>query len=184
MLGRLRRTTRLDVGLALAFVGVAYLGWVLVAGVARQLVSDLISFSGAFDPNMPLPTRAARIVFVDAGVVVDVVGIAWLVVSLLLVIYSSRQRCSISWAWLSAVTQTIVAALGGIGVAWATHLPYKQAHVEATTWETVSGISLPVLAVIAVLIWVTFLVMLLVERARLNRHGPTLRDGLRTNVPQ
>src|SRR3972149_6424685 len=117
MLGRLRRTTRLDVGLALAFVGIAYLAWGVVAGVARQLVSDLISFSGAQDPTMPLATRAARIVFVDAGVLVDLVGILWLVASLLVVIYSSRQRCSISWAWLVGILQTIVAALGGIAVA-------------------------------------------------------------------
>jgi Na+(H+)/acetate symporter ActP len=40
MLGQLRRTTRTDVGLALTFVGIAYLVWVLVAGVARELVAD------------------------------------------------------------------------------------------------------------------------------------------------
>ncbi|MGA2266568.1 MAG: hypothetical protein ABSH10_09100 [Phycisphaerae bacterium] len=183
MLGQLRRTTRLDVGLALVFVGLAYLTWVLVAGVARALVADMISFSGAFDPSMPPLTRAARIVFVDAGVAIDVAGLVWLVVSLLLVIGSSRQRFSISWPWLSGVLQTIVAAVGGIGVAWAVHLPYRRmATTAATTWQKVSGLSLPVLTVVAVLIWVTFLVMLLVERARFNRRGPSPRDGLRTQV--
>jgi hypothetical protein len=32
------------------------------------------------------------------------------------------------------------------------------------------------------LLWTTFLVWLMVERARLNRRGPTLRDGMRSNV--
>ncbi len=182
MLGRLRRTTRLDVGLALTFAGVAYLVWVLVAGAARGIVGNLIGFSGIHDVSYPVATRAARIVFVDAGVVVDLVGLLWLLTSLLVLLYSSRQRCSISWVWLSAVLQTIVAALGGIGVAWAAQLPYNVVPEEATTWETVSGISLPVLAAVAILAWVLFLVILLVERARLNRHGPTLRDGLRSNV--
>ena len=67
-------------------------------------------------------------------------------------------------------------------MAWAVHLPYRQAPVEATAWEQVSGISLPVLAVLTVLIWVTSLVMLLVERARLDRHGPSRRDGVRTQI--
>jgi two-component system CheB/CheR fusion protein len=35
---------------------------------------------------------------------------------------------------------------------------------------------------IAILLWVTFLVWMLVERARLDRFGPTLSDGLRTNT--
>ena len=35
--------------------------------------------------------------------------------------------------------------------------------------------------VLAILVWVSLLVWLLVERARLDRHGPTLTDGLRTN---
>ncbi len=182
MLGQLRRTTRTDVGLALAFVGIAYLAWVLVAGVARTLVADLISFRGAFDPTLPLATRMVRIVFVDAGWAIDLAGLVWLVVSLVLVVASSRQRFSISWPWLSAVVQTIIAAVGGIAVAWSVHLPYRQAEVEATAWEQVSGISLPVLTVVAVVLWVTCLVMLLVERARLDRHGPTRRDGLRTQV--
>jgi hypothetical protein len=130
---------------------------------------------------MPWATRAVRIVFVDAGVAIDVAGLAWLVISLLLVIYSSRQRFSISWCWLSGLLQGLVAAVGGIAVAWSAHLPYRVAHVpSATTWEKVSGISLPVLTVLAVLIWVTFLVMLLVERARFDRRGPSPWDGLRT----
>jgi hypothetical protein len=182
MLGQLRRTTRTDVGLALSFVGVAYLAWVLVAGVARALVADMISFAAALDPKGPLATRAVRIVFVDAGWAVDLTGLVWLVVSLVLVVAASRQRCSISWAWLSGLLQTIVTALGGIAVAWGVHLPYRQTQAEATAWEQVSGISLPVLTVVAVLLWVTCLVMLLVERARLDRHGPTRRDGLRTQI--
>jgi hypothetical protein len=182
MLGRLRRTTRTDVGLALAFVGVAYLAWALVAGVTRALVGDLISFSDVSDPALPLATRVVRVVFVDAGVAIDVAGILWLTASLLLVLRSSRQRLSISWPWFSALAQTLVAAIGGTLAAWAVHLPYchiAAAEAKATPLERISGISLPVLLVLALLVWVTFLVLLLVERARLNRHGPSPSDGLR-----
>jgi hypothetical protein len=181
MLGRLRRTTRTDVGLALAFVGIAYLAWALVAGVTRALVGDLISFSDLSDSSIPLATRAVRVVFVDAGVAIDVAGILWLTTSLLLVMRSSRQRLSISWPWFSAICQAVVAAIGGILAAWSVHLPYRHVTAAKTTpWERVSGISLPVLLVLALLIWVTFLVLLLVERARLSRRGPSPSDGLRT----
>jgi hypothetical protein len=66
--------------MALSFVGIAYLAWVLVAGVARALVADMISFAAALDPKLPLATRAVRIVFVDAGWAVDLTGLVWLVV--------------------------------------------------------------------------------------------------------
>ncbi len=41
---------------------------------------------------------------------------------------------------------------------------------------------LPIIVTVAILIWTLALIWLLVERARLNRRGPTLTDGLRTNV--
>ena len=44
MLGQSRRTTRLDVGLALAFSGIAYLVWALVAGISRRTVQDLFNY--------------------------------------------------------------------------------------------------------------------------------------------
>jgi len=184
MLGRTRRTTRLDVGLALSMVGVAYLVWAFVAGVTRQLVADSIGYSSVFDAAWPWSTRAVRVLFVEAGAALDVVGLVWLVGSLVLVLYSSRQRLSASWAWLSGICQTIVAALGGVWVAWAVHLPYRPATAQAdnSPWAQLSGLSLPVLLGLAILIWVVFLVLLLVDRARLSRHGPSLRDGLRTNV--
>lgn len=170
-------------GLALSLVGVAYLVWALVAGVTRRLVGDLVSYLSVFNENWPWSTRAVRVLFVEAGWALDVVGLVWLVVSLLLVVYSSRQRLSVSWAWLSGMGQTIVAALGGIWVAWAVHLPRRaQLHVPdpTTPWAQLSGLSLPVLLGLAILIWVVFLVVLLTDRARLARRGPSLRDGLRT----
>jgi len=78
--------------------------------------------------------------------------------------------------------------LGAVHVGWAVQLPYFKILKPVsdtpppTPWEQVSGFSLPVAMAAAVLIWVAFLVWLLVDRARLDRHGPTLRDGLRTNV--
>ncbi len=142
------------------------------------------------DQGMALPrmTWLVRVFFVDAGFVIDVAGLAWLIVSMLLVMYSSRQRISISWAWMAASLQAFIAALGGILVAWAVHLPYRstlttiQGRQSPTALEQVSELSLPVILIIAILIWVTFLVWLLFERARFDRRGPTLRDGLRTHT--
>jgi len=58
----------------------------------------------------------------------------------------------------------------------------RNAPVPPTaTWALVSTISLPIVVAISVVLWVTVLVWLLVERGRVDRHGPTLRDGLRTN---
>jgi len=182
MLGRLRRTTRLDVGLALTFVGLSYLVWVLVAGVARVVVQEMInSTTGA---ELPRFTRAVKIFFVDAGFVIDLVGLAWMTVSLILVAVSSRQKISISWSWVSATSQSFVAAIGAVVVGWAAYQPHmmKNVPVIQTGWEKVSFISLGVLTPIAILVWVTFLIWLLVERARLSRRGPTLTDGLRSNI--
>lgn len=184
MLGRTRRTTRTDVGLSLSMVGIAYLVWALVAGVSRRLVGELVAYSSVFDTGWPWSARAVRVLFVEAGWALDVLGLAIMVVGLLLVVYSSRQRLSVSWAWLTASCQLMIAALGGIWVAWAVHLPTQPSRIREadTPWEQLSGLSLPVLLGLAILIWVIFLVTLLADRARLRRLGPSLRNGLRTNV--
>ncbi len=182
MLGRLRRTTRLDVGLAVSFVGLAYLVWALVAGVSRAVVQEMINSTVGQD--LPKSARVVKVFFVDAGFVIDLVGLAWLTVSLVLVALSSRQKISISWSWVSATSQACVGALGAVIVGWAAYQPHiiKAIGSGQTTWETVSAISLPVLMVVAILIWVMFLVWMLVERARWMRRGPSLRDGLRSNI--
>ena len=187
MLGQLKRTTRLDVGLAMGFAGGAYLVWAVVAGVARGLVQRMSWISADMGSGEPGASRVVRILFADAGIVIDLVGLAWLLASLVLVLLSSRQRVSVSWSWLSACSQAFVAALGGIWVAWSVYLPFRSfhdaTHKEATSpFVQVSELSLPVIVALAILIWVTCLIWLLVERARLNRHGPTLTDGLRTHT--
>jgi hypothetical protein len=121
---------------------------------------------------------------VTGGMAIDVIGLAWLALSLFLVAWSSRQRISISWAWISAVCQASAAALGAVLVGWAAYKP----HVVPVPpdggglLEHVTALSLPVTVVLAVMVWVTFLVWLLMERARLSRRGPSLTDGLRTNI--
>ena len=188
MLGRLRRTTRLDVGLALVFSGIAYLVWALVAGISRDSVQDLFNTIAPTGVSLPPSTAWVKVVFVDAGIAIDLVGLTWLALSLFLVGLSSRQYFSISWAWVSAVMQSVVAAMGSVLVGWAVQQPYfsllgpLQKAPKPSLMEQVSGFSLPVAMAAALLVWVAFLVWLLVEKARLNRHGPTLRDGLRTNV--
>jgi len=123
---------------------------------------------------------------VDAGFAIDLVGLAWMTLSLVLLVYSSRQKLSISWVWMSAICQSFVAALGAVLVGYASyqpHIVFDDMSVKGkTTWEQVSSLSLQILIPVALLIWVTFLIWLLIERARLNRRGPTLRDGLRSNI--
>ena len=186
MLGRMRRTSRTDVGLALSFAGLAYLVWAVVAGVSRDVVQELLKSSVVRDFTLRDSAHVLKVIFVEAGIVIDLVGMAWLAASLFLVMWSSRQRCSISWSWASAIGQVIVAALGAVLVAWAAYQPHvvpADAPVPASAaWAKVSAISLPVVVVVAVVMWVVVLVWLLVERARIDRRGPTLRDGLRTNV--
>ena len=173
-------------GLAVSFAGMAYLVWAVVAGVSRDVVQELLKSAVVRDFTLRDSAHVLKVIFVEAGIVIDLVGLAWLAASLFLVMWSSRQRCSISWSWASAIGQAIVAALGAVLVGWAAYQPHvvpADAPVPpSATWAKVSAISLPVVAVVAVVMWVVVLVWLLVERARLDRRGPTLRDGLRTNV--
>ena len=187
MLGRTRRTSRLDVSLALAFTGIAYLVWALAAGTARNLIQDMILVTNSMGEKVPTITGNVKIVFVDAGVAIDLVGLAWLVVSLLLVVFAGRQKFSISWAWVSAICQSFVAAWGAVLVAWAAFLPFgpkvdAAAAPASTTMAKVSGLSLPVVLGVAVVLWSLLVLWLLFERSRFFNRGPTVRDSLRTNV--
>ncbi|NBB95489.1 MAG: hypothetical protein GVY16_07085 [Planctomycetes bacterium] len=183
MLGRLRRTTRLDVGLALTFSGLSFLVWSLVAGASRTIMKDLIHSTTVAHMQLPDVTRAVKVFFVDTGFAIDLVGLGWLAISLALIVFASRQRITISWAWTFAVLQSFMAALGGVLVGMAAYAPYAPAAAPPgdTTLETISQLSLPLVIAVAVLLWVTCLVWLLVDRSRLDRHGPTLTDGLRSH---
>ena len=181
----MRRTTRLDVGLALSFAGLAYLVWALVAGVSRAVVQEMIQSTALTQTPLPPVTLFVKRLFVDYGFGIDSAGLVWLALSLYLVFFASRQKFGISWVWVSAILQSFVAALGAVLVSWATAQPRITQIVFPSRGdslvEKVSSISLPVMLVAAILIWVDFLVALLVERAYFNRRGPSLRDGLRTN---
>ena len=100
--------------------------------------------------------------------------------------FASRQKISVSWAWVSATCQSCVAALGAVLVARAVYAPFTLVGAgqedSGTKLAELSRITLGVTIAIALLVWMTFLFWLLVERARLNRRGPTLTDGLRSNV--
>lgn len=172
--------------MALAFVGLAFLVWALVAGVAREMLRQMIADTLNLQIALPDATRAVTLFFVDVGFVIDLVGLGLMVVGLLLVFLASRQRLSLSWAWAVALLQGLTAALGGVLVVATIHLPYRSLVPETTpadadVLEQISRLSLPVVIVVAVLVWVIFLVAMLIDRARLDRRGPTLTDGLRTN---
>ena len=186
MLGRSKRTSRTDVGLALAFAGVAYLMWALVAGICRGLMQHLIQSTR----NVPVGddvVQAIKVFFVDAGFVIDIVGLLWLAVTLLLVYLASRQKISVSWAWMSVVCQAFVAVFGVLLVAYANHGSLVAAVPPPgkgdTAFAKVSSISLGVTVFIAVVLWSAVLIHLVAEFIRFrHRRGPSLRDGLRTNT--
>jgi hypothetical protein len=168
----------------MALSGAAYLFWVLVAGVSRDLMQEFIG--AAANKNLQLPdlTRNVKIFFVDTGFAIDLAGLAWLGLSLLLVGLANRQRISISWAWASAIVQTMVAGLGAVLVGWAVFLPFTPVGEvgDQSTMEQVSRISLPVVLAVAVFVWAGVLMWLIRDSRRLHRRGPTLSDGLRSNV--
>lgn len=183
MLGRKRRTTRLDVGLALAFTGLAFIVWAFVAGMSRTMMTNLIHDSADATMKLPRLSTVVKLFFVDTGFVIDLVGLGWMVLALVLIFLASRQHISISWAWTAAILQSLIAALGAVLVSVACYVPYSQLVATSPTgaMETISLISLPVVIGMAVVCWVVFLIAMLIDRARLKRHGPTLSDGLRTN---
>jgi len=180
----------MDVGLALAFAGISYLVWALVAGTSRDMVRAMKHASEVSPALQHIPrfSEAVKVFFADLGILIDLVGLAWMLVSLLLVLYAGRQRLSISWAWLSATVQALVAAGGGVLVGWAMNIPYRRLAEGGGGPETVaplvqlSEMSLWVALTVAILIWVTFLVWLLMERARFRARGPSLRDGVKSRA--
>ena len=179
----------------MAFAGMAYLGWALVAGISRSSMEAVfrnIHSAGRTWEALSPSTVWVKTMFVDAGILIDIVGLAWLAITLMLIVFSSRQYFSISWAWVSALLQTFTAGLGAVLVGLAGQQPYKdlvadlvkatQAAPPRSTWAEVSGISLFTTLVLAVVVWAAFLVWLMIDRARWTRPGPSLRDGLRSNV--
>jgi hypothetical protein len=183
MLVRKKRTSRLDVGLALAFTGLAFVVWAFIAGMSRTMMSHLIHDSDTSAMTLPRLSTVVKLFFVDTGFVIDLVGLGWMVLALVLIFLASRHRISISWAWSAAILQSLIAALGAMLVGLACYVPYWQLETTpaAGAMEIISRISLPVVIGMAVVCWVVFLIAMLIDRARLGRRGPTLSDGLRTN---
>jgi hypothetical protein len=183
MLGRQRRTTRLDVGLALAFAGAAYLVWALVAGFSRGLVRAMLQATAGRDTD--LVSKVVRVVFLDMGVMIDLVGLVWLFGTLGLLLLASRQRISISWAFVSAMSQSFVAALGavlvGYGVNAARYISSTRAGPDPSIIDRIGGISLTATITLAVAGWALALGFLLFERSRWRKHRPSLRDGQRSS---
>ncbi|MBI5724692.1 MAG: hypothetical protein HZA50_12085 [Planctomycetes bacterium] len=183
MLGRKLKTTRTDVGLALAFAGFGYLIWAFVAGISRQTVQEFFRLQAAGKLNLPPEAEIIRWVFVKLGVFIDLIGLAWLACALLLIVLSSRQRISISWSWMVAMSQALLAAIGGTLVGWTAYKGYfLPPDPGQTALEQVAQLSLPVIVVTAVVVWIFFLGFLLSERIRRRRRGISLRDGLRSNA--
>ncbi|MDY7009549.1 MAG: hypothetical protein SVV80_02205 [Planctomycetota bacterium] len=185
MLGRVRRTSRVDVGLAMSFTGIAYLIWVLVVGVTRHLVNELshaqyVGWTGDF----PGVTKWLWNSFIHAAPVFDLVGVLWLLLSLGLIVGASRQRWSISCPWVCAICQTMAATLLAVWASLAAQTPHNvmTSYIQGPPFPTTGWTSLCVALAIALIMWVTSLVWMISERAQLMR-GPKLRDGMRTHIP-
>lgn len=163
--------------MALGLMGVSYLIWVLVAGICRHLAGLL----GPTGQRLTFLSGGFITVHRQGWLVIDTLGLACMLVGLTLILGASRQRWSISWAWLCAMAQSILAALLAV---WSAAAMAAEIGRTATTAPAsqVSWTSLSVTFALALLLWVTVLVWLLFENARLGR-GPSLRDGLRTHVP-
>jgi ribose/xylose/arabinose/galactoside ABC-type transport system permease subunit len=127
-----------------------------------------------------------KVFFVDSGFVIDLVGLAWLGLSIVLLMFANRQRIGISWVWVSLTCQAFVAALGAVFVSLVmVCLPlgtYAASDASPSLGEQVSSLSLPIIVGVAVVLWCSVLAWMLAQRARYGRRGPSLRDGLRTNV--
>jgi len=186
MLGRVRRTTRADVGLALAFAGIAYLIWTAVMAAARHVVNGLAKTAHIDKTGFgsyPTATRWLCSSFIHGSAIWDLVGVLWLLITLVLIVGSSRQRWIISVPWVSAICQAMAAALIGVWAAVAAIVPfdYLITYTEPP-YPTAGWTGLCIALGAAAVMWVLALVWMLFERIRLRRF-PSLRDGQRTHIP-
>ena len=165
----------------MSFTGLSFLMWSFVAGVSRSLMYNLVRAS---DLDLPALSAGVKWFFVDFGFIIDITGLAWMVISLVLIFLANRQKISISWGWISAGIQSLVAAVGALLVGWGVSVPFFHVYVkpqDSTMMEIFSMISLPVVIAVAIFVWIVFVIWMLVERRRLERRGPSLSDSLRTN---
>ncbi len=182
MHGKIRRTTRLDVGLAIALAGIAFTVWAVVAGVSRLMLQNMLLTTAGQADSLPTLTMNIKLFFVDTGFIIDLVGLGWMAISLMLIFFANWQKISISWAWLSAILQTIVTALGGVLVSSALYAPQIiTGQADRSVMGKISQISLPIVIAVAVVIWGLFVYWMLKRRASLRYLGPNPTDGLRTN---
>ncbi len=177
MLGRTRRTTGTDVGLAIAFAGLAYLAWMLAAGVACHVAGLLQGHAGVVDGQGDV-FRWGLTVW---GVGIDLLGLLWLLGNLMLVMAASRQRRSISWAWATAGGQVLAAVLLACWTAFLGSRLLAGQTIAGPPLQPGGWTLFSVSIAIALATWVTVLVVLLYDRVRLGR-GPSLRDGQRTHL--
>jgi hypothetical protein len=169
MLGRVRRTTRTDVTLALISAGIVYLAYALSCYVAKV---SAMTLDGAVTQGRL--AAAFRSTFGAGGAdVFDMVGPLWMVASLWQVIRASRQRRIISWSWLLISGQALAAVLMASWAALSLYqtLPSPAMH-GPVSWS-------PRLVVLAVVVWVGTLIWLVVDSRRMRR-GPTMGDGVKT----
>ena len=182
MLGKVRRTTRTDVGLSISMIGVAYLVWALCTALAKGLANELSLEVYAYQIRLPVVATWLCNSFIYGSLVWDVLGILWLVLGLALIVGASRQSWSISWAWLSGICQVMAAALLACWAAVCAISPYHPliTFADPVPYPSTGWTSLSIAVALALVVWTTVLVWLLIERARLGR-GPSLRDSLRTH---
>lgn len=170
MLGRVQRTTRTDVALALTMAGFSYLAYVLACYMAKSCAAGAV--------NLAAGSTLARTFHATfhswEACFFDFLGPLWMLAGLYMVIRASRQHRIISWSWLLISCQAVAAILIASWAALAARTLTMTAPAEHVNWS-------PVLVALATLTWVGTLVWLIVDRARLKHYrGPSLGDGQKT----
>ena len=168
MLGRVRRTTRTNVTLALAMAGIVYLFWVLACHVGKYCANVLAAHTPA-----TLTGRALSLAFGRWPAVFDWLGPVWLVLSLYLVIRASRQQRVISWSWLVITSQALAALLIATVSAMAAS---RQMDLLKPSGDTSADWSVGLVG-ISVVAWLAALALLIRDRTACSATAPAWPTG-------
>ncbi len=186
MLGRVRRTTRTDVALALILAGLVYLAWALACWSAKRSAAYMdhqAMASATYRSALPAVSRGFVKTFSSwTGGIFDLIGPVWMLLGLYMVIRASRQRRIISWSWLLISCQAVAALLIACWAAVAMVVP--TAAVSGSPAPRAPMDWSPAVIAVAVLIWFGTLVWLILERIRYGRFRSltAIRDGFKTHA--
>ena len=181
MLGAMKRTSRLDVALAIIATGLSFLAWALVSGIGWVILQQQ---DKADHVAMPGFLKAIQVFSDYAGYVLDIMGLIIMCICLLLIFLAHRQVISMSWAWLMIVAQLIFALLIGVFVITALLGPQPELFHSTESLslaQVLSMISLPVVIATAAVVWSVFAFYMYRQPKGSTRRRLSLADSVKTN---